>query len=166
MEGILSNNEVLVDDSRAVSKLYGQRAYGKVVNSVLHLSPLEACYLMEREKLDVRKGKKEVPLEKMKELAGEGGDFIERFCVYSDLRDRGYIVKTGFKYGCHFRVYRNSIEDHAEYLVHAFFEKKKIGIQTLMAHARLSHSVRKKMVFALVDDEHDVSYLTVERTVI
>ena len=45
--------------------------------------------------------------------------------MYMDLKDRGWLVRTGFKYGAHFRVYTSkSPEDHPKFLVHNVDENK------------------------------------------
>ena len=47
-------------------------------------------------------------------------DFDMRLLAYADLRSRKLVVKTGFKYGTHFRVYKGDPSSHhSEYLVHA-----------------------------------------------
>jgi tRNA-intron endonuclease, archaea type len=69
--------------------------------------------------------------------------------VYMDLKDRGWFVRTGFKYGAHFRVYTDrSLEEHSKFLVHQIDEKKKFTWEELSRPLRLSHSVRKRFLFA------------------
>ncbi|MHC1598752.1 MAG: tRNA-intron lyase [Candidatus Methanofastidiosia archaeon] len=163
MQGKLENNKIVVSDNSAISKLHGKRAYGIMSNGKLYLSLLEAYYLFEKGKLQVLKNNKSISSTSIKSLVDKETDFNAKYCVYKDLRDRGYIVKTGFKYGCHFRVYRNSIEEHAEYLVQSFIEHDSIITDDIIRHVRLAHSVKKKMIFALVDEENDISYISFNR---
>ncbi len=164
MQGKLENNKIVVSDNPSISKLYGKRAYGIMRNGKLYLSLLEAYYLFEKDKLQILKNNKSISGATIKSLADKETDFNAKYCVYKDLRDRGYIVKTGFKYGCHFRVYRNSIEEHAEYLVQSFIEQDSIITDDIIRHVRLAHTVKKEMIFALVDEENDISYISFNRT--
>lgn len=163
MKGDIIENKVIVSDNRSISKLYGKRGYGSIQDRNLHLSLIEAYYLFEKEKLEIYENGQKLTLEALLAKGKEETDFSMKYIVYKDLRDRGYIVKTGFKYGCHFRVYRNSIEDHAQYLVHSLAEQGSITTNELIRHARLAHSVKKRMVFALVDEENDISYFSIDR---
>ncbi len=80
--------------------------------------------------------------------------------VYRDLISRGCIVKTGFKYGSHFRVYLSDIESHADLLVHVMIEAEYWNI--ISRAVRVASSVRKKMVFASILDEK-IKYVSIER---
>ena len=69
--------------------------------------------------------------------------FLHR--VYSDLVDRKFIVKSGFKYGAHFRAYSEKIEDHAEFLIH-YLEGQEEWYKISRA-VRVANGVRKRMIF-------------------
>ena len=76
------------------------------------------------------------------------------------------MVKTGLKYGAHFRVYERGDRPgsgHSPYLVHAISENSEITPPDLARAVRLAQSVRKKMVYAVVDDEGDITYYSLER---
>ena len=70
----------------------------------LELSLIEALYLMEKGKLEVNIDSDDVTIEKLIKLIRGQGSFTN-YIVFKDLRNRGYIVKTGFKYGSEFRLY-------------------------------------------------------------
>jgi len=163
MKGELFKNKVIVSDNPSISKLYGKRSYGSIQDKRLHLSILEAYYLFRNGKLEIYDGDTLLDEGRIDALVESEKDFNEKYAVYKDLRDRAYIVKTGFKYGSHFRVYRNSIEEHAEYLVCSYIEHGTIDTNELIKQARLAHSVKKKLVIALVDEENDITYYSVGR---
>lgn len=72
-----------------------------------------------------------------------------KLMVYRDLKERGWLVRTGFKYGAHFRVYNNrSLEEHSRFLVHCVDESREFTWEELSRALRLSHSVRKRFLFA------------------
>ncbi|MEA3558506.1 MAG: tRNA-intron lyase [Candidatus Thermoplasmatota archaeon] len=79
------------------------------------------------------------------------GDADElKFRTYTDLRSRGYLPRTGFKYGAHFRVYTKiSLEDHSKFLVHCVDRDRTFTWEELSRTMRLSHSVRKRFLFSI-----------------
>ena len=86
-------------------------------------------------------------------------DTIEKR-VYNDLVSRGFIVRTGFKYGANFRIYSGELEDHADFLVHVFpVEEEWYKISRAV---RVAHAVRKKMIFA-GESEGSIAYRKIER---
>jgi len=79
--------------------------------------------------------------------------------------ERGFVVRTGFKYGTHFRVYTSgSIEEHSDILVHLVERDAKISWEALSRAIRLSHSVRKRMLFASIGKRKRVDYLEIRWT--
>ncbi|MBN1785615.1 MAG: tRNA-intron lyase [Candidatus Methanofastidiosa archaeon] len=160
MKGELQGDRVVVSDNPSISNLYGKRSYGSIQDKKLYLNMIEAYYLCEKEKLEVYLDDRVLSAIEMVSMTNVEKDFREKYSVYKDLRDRGYIVKTGFKYGCHFRVYRNTVEEHAEYLVHSYVEHGSMEVDEIIKQARLAHSVKKKLVIALVDQENDITYLS------
>ena len=73
----------------------------------------------------------------------------EKERVFSDLRDKGYIPRTGYKFGHHFRVYSGK-KSHSEMLVHAVPAGTSTPMSAVSRSVRLAHSVKKKMLFACV----------------
>ncbi len=163
VRGKLIESQVVFEDEPEVSKLHSKGFYGKIKDEKLYFNFLEALYLMEKGKIEVEYQQKVLTFSELLELARSEAEFDIRYFVYKDLRDRGLLVKTGFKYGCHFRVYRKGPEAHAEYLVHVIPEKREFQTYDIVKHCRLAHSVNKMMVFAFIDEEGDITYYSVER---
>ena len=62
------------------------------------------------------------------------------------------LVKTGFKFGAHFRAYTKKPEEtHAEYLVHVVPNGFKSTWAEISRAVRLAHSVNKEIAFARVE---------------
>ena len=81
-------------------------------------------------------------------------DIEQRLMVYKDLKQRGLLVKTGFKFGAHFRAYTKKPEEtHAEYLVHVANKNFRTLWAEISRAVRLAHSVNKEIVFACVEDD-------------
>jgi len=73
------------------------------------------------------------------------------------------VVKTGFKYGTHFRVYEDDPEKtHARYLVHALPEDYSTTWPEMSRAVRLAHGVKKEILFAWVR-EQGTEYLRLTR---
>jgi tRNA-intron endonuclease len=115
----------------------------------LLLSPLEILYLMSGGCLVLRKDGRKVSLEEFFALVAEQDRELEKKAlVYGDLRNRGYIPRTGYKFGHHFRVYTGK-KLHSELLVHAVAAEEQPPMSSISRSVRLAHSVKKKMLFAL-----------------
>jgi tRNA-intron endonuclease len=86
-------------------------------------------------------------------------DIKLRLIVFKDLKKRGLIVKTGFKFGAHFRAYeKKPDETHAEYLVHVVEKNFKSIWAEISRAVRLAHTVNKEIVFARVD-KNKIDYI-------
>jgi len=82
--------------------------------------------------------------------------------VYRDLRSRGVVVKTGFKYGTHFRAYEGDPEKiHARYLVHSLPADYRGGWPEVSRAVRLAHGVKKHLVLASCGES--IAYVHLER---
>ena len=112
------------------------------------------------------KNKIEAKLLKGEVIVAKDENFLRKYVVYKDLRDRGYVLKSGLKFGADFRVYERGkfeSEEHSSYLVHVFRETDKLTLAEIAGKIRLANSVRKEAVFAVVDDEGDISYYVASR---
>lgn len=164
-DGVLKDNRVVVEDQPLASRLE-QRGFGKKVGDKLELSLLEGLYLLERGTLKIFDGKKELTQQELRKRTKEK-DFSLRYRVYKDLRERGFVVKTGFKFGAHFRVYERGefLTEHSKFLVHAVPENYVISFPEMSRAVRLAQGVKKKIMFAVVDEEGDITYYSVDRVV-
>jgi len=164
MSIFLKEDRIIVDDEAAASRLL-QKSFGKRnKGGLLELSLVEGVYLIERGSITVNKGKHEITADDITKIAKEE-NFQLKCKVYADLRERGRIVKTGFKFGAHFRVYGRdeSIEEHSKYLVHVVPESTVYSFHEVSRIVRLAHGVKKDIIFAVVDDEGDITYYKIER---
>lgn len=153
-KGTLVRDRVFVFDGKGSDKLRSG-FYGKMVADALQLSLIEAVYLMGRGALSVcQTDGTEVSMESLKESGRAVQDeFDLRLRAYSDLRRKGLVVKTGFKYGTHFRLYEDDIEKcHARYLVHVVSEDNTTMWPEIARAVRLSGGVKKEFLFCRVAD--------------
>ncbi|NPV49808.1 MAG: tRNA-intron lyase [Candidatus Methanofastidiosum sp.] len=160
----LVENRAIIDDQDAVSKIHRKRGFGELIDKKLYLTVVEALYLSERGLVKVISDNKEISFEELLKLGSSEGNIFGKYVVFKDLKEKGYHVKTAFKYGCAFRIYRGSIEEeHADYIIDVFMEGEKIDANILAAHVRIAHSVKKDMIFAFVDSDNDITYYHVKR---
>lgn len=165
MYSILSSDRVIVKDENA-HNLYNKRYYGNLTESGLELSFIEALYLLVRKKIEIYDEDTLLSADDLKEMLRQKQIF-SHYLVYNDLRTRGYIIKTGFKYGSDFRIYeRGSVpgDGHSSFLVKILSEEQSIKVRDFSSYVRVAHGVRKTLLLAVVDEEYDVTYYNVEWT--
>ena len=161
----LHEHEVLERDESLASTLTNRGNFGYLKKGVLYLSMTEALYLLNKKKIVIYKGKKELSSDEFHKYGRKSDKrFNLRYKVYSDLRERGYITKTALKYGADFRVYprgKRMSEEHAKWVVFAVHEAEVFDWKKFAAMMRVAHSVRKNLLLAVLDDEGDVTYYEV-----
>lgn len=163
-------DRVIVWDARASETLYSRGFYGKMLDSErLQLSLVESLYLFSSGVITVldRRGKIfsfDEFIEKASEIESS---FLRKYNAYKNIRDSRLVVKTGFKFGTNFRVYRKveSIEKipHSEYLVNVIPADFEFKLSVISGVVRLANSVRKTMLFA-VEKGEKIEYLDISRT--
>jgi len=164
--GILLENRVVLFNEKISENLLKKEFYGKPFGNGLQLSLVESLYLLEKGIIDVRDkaiGEK-LSLKKFREkILKTQPDIDKRLFVFKDLKKRGLIVKTGFKFGVHFRAYTKMPgETHAEYLVDVVDSKFKSIWAEISRAVRLAHSVNKEFVFAQIDGKK-IDYIRLGR---
>ncbi len=157
----LSSNKISSASSLAFT-LYEKSRLGEKKEGKVEYSPLEATYLIESKKMKLMSDKKELSAEEIKKKFSRlDKRFETKYAVFSDLRKKGYIVKTALKFGAEFRVYEKGVkpgEDHALWILECFKENETIKWKEFTSKNRVAHSTNKKLLIAIVDDESDVSY--------
>ncbi|MFX1303650.1 MAG: tRNA-intron lyase [Promethearchaeota archaeon] len=116
------------------------------------LSLIEAYYLLERDEItifDVKENKNINP-KKFHEIAKKiHHKFEEKYIIYKDLRERGYIPRPGLKFGADFVVYKKGPGlEHSLFMVHVLPHDSEITAIDMVRAGRLATSVRKKFVIA------------------
>jgi len=163
MTALLIEDRVVVEDTAEVDRLQ-QKGFGSKSGDKLELSLLEALYLLEKGSLSIKLNGRDAKADDITSKVTEK-DFNLRYKVYADLRERGYVAKTGFKFGAHFRVYDRGgyPKDHSMYLVHCAAEANSLTFPELSRVVRLTEGVKKTLVFAVEDEEGDVTYYSIGR---
>ena len=150
-----------------------EKAYGKLADGRLELSFVETLFLLEKKWIELKKESQKIGFGKLM-AAGLRLDkrLHEKYVVYSDMRERGLVVKTGFKFGCDFRVYKRGVTvkkgpkgpgEHTRWIVYVVPEDYTCSFQELSRAVRLAHSIRAMMLWAIVDNENSVTYYKILR---
>ena len=165
MNSILKDDRVIVTDEHA-HNLYNKRYYGNLTDLGLELSLIEALYLLKKEKIVIFDEEKIIDGDCLTKIIKDK-HIYSHYLVYSDLRTRGYIIKTGFKYGSDFRIYERGHspgDGHSSFLVKILSEEQNIKVTDFSSYVRVAHGVRKTLLLAVVDDEYDITYYNFEWT--
>jgi len=163
--GILLENRVVIFDKQQAKNLLEKEFFGKPFGSGLQLSLVEALYLMEKDLVDVQcSDGKRLSTKAFTQLIKQSQpDIKSRMTVFRDLKKRRLIVKTGFKFGAHFRAYtKQPDETHAEYLIHVVDKGFTSTWAEISRAVRLAHSVNKEIIFARVNGE-TIDYIKLGR---
>jgi len=168
VKATLTRERVLTESSDAAHELYNQSRFGNILeDGKVQLSLLEALYLMDKGKLlinDYRK-KKVTFDDFIKKTKRVEPNFWIRYCVFKDIRDRGYIIKTALKFGADFRVYDRGVkpgEDHARWIIYPVHEGSALTWYEFAAKNRVAHSTKKRLMIGIVDNEGDVTYYEIK----
>jgi tRNA-intron endonuclease, archaea type len=147
--------------------------YGKQLGSRLELSLVEALLLLKRGRIRITKDGNQVTFQELYDHAARlDKRFSHRYRVYEDLRERGLLVRTGFKFGCDYRVYERGVQlkkgpksakEHTKWIVFCVPEDFTMSFQELSRSVRLAHNIRARMLWAIVDNEGDCTYYQITR---
>lgn len=162
--GQLIENRIFVHDIHESRELFSQGYYGKPLgiskpkNSEfdvpLVLDLIEGYYLTVRGKLNVVKNNNNnvTPEEILKVCKKQYINFEAKFKVFESLRDKGYIVSPGIKFGCDFAVYIHGPGiDHAPFLVKVILQRENLTSIDIVLAGRLATTVKKQFILAVVD---------------
>jgi len=154
--------ESIYSEDKSAKEVYEQSRFGEIKGNKITYSLVEALYLLEKNKIEILDGGKKLSFDEFLVKARKvQPNFWVRYCVFRDLRSRGYIVKTALKFGADFRVYDRGIkpgEDHAKWIVYPVHESEGLTWYDFSAKNRVAHSTRKRLLIGVVDEEEEVSY--------
>ncbi|MCL4519735.1 MAG: tRNA-intron lyase, partial [Thaumarchaeota archaeon] len=117
----------------------------------------EGCYLASKSKIHVVKDGKRIPTDRLFKLCKDKVfQFEDKLKVYTKLRDSGFVVTPGIKFGADFAAYeRGPGLDHAPYLVRVAVSSMKITATDIVLAGRLATTVRKQFIIAIPDEQKE-----------
>jgi tRNA-intron endonuclease len=162
ISGRLVENRIVIWDIPDSRTVFGSGYYGKPLgvpkpkgtdfDAPLVLDLIEGCYLVEKGRLKVSQiDGKAVSLADIKKMCKrQYVDFETQYFVFQNLRDKGYVVTPGIKFGCDFAVYEHGPGiDHAPYLVQVFRPTDNLTATGVVLAGRLATTVKKQYILAI-----------------
>lgn len=158
--------------SENADKIAQQGFYGtRLDDGRLELLPVEVIHLLERKRV-VPKSSENAPVTAesiVSSLLSTVPHLWTDYLVFRDLRSRGYAVRQGFGGGIGFRVYTRGDKPGgatASQLIYVLREGEPISLQDLDMVTEAAATARKKLVFALVDQNGEVNFYRVARALL
>jgi len=162
VDGLFFEDDLLtvVDDETAGKELYerywlGQSGTYKASHrgKISKLDIYETIFLAKKGILKLKKP----ALKKIIKIAQDRIKYFDDlYAVYEDWRDKGYVIKTGFKFGTHFRIYFPGASPvqkdewiHSKHVIHVFSRRNKLLISEWARAIRVAHSVKKTFILAI-----------------
>lgn len=162
ISGRLIENRIVIWDISDSRALFGSGYYGKPLgiskpkgtdfDAPLVLDLIEGYYLVEKRRLQLfHINGKQVSLNEIRKICKKQYvDFDAKYLVFQNLRNKGYIVTPGIKFGCDFAVYEQGPGiDHAPYLVRVFRATDDLTATGVVLAGRLATTVKKQFILAL-----------------
>ncbi len=159
------SGEKIYSTSNEAFNLFEKSYFGEKIQNKVEYSFIEALYLIQLKKMEIYQNSKRISDETfLKKIKRFDKKIETKLTVFSDLRRKGYIVKTALKYGAEFRVYQKGSKpgkSHSPWILYTSKESDNLKIQDFAAKNRVAHSTKKKLLMAVVDEESDVTYYEV-----
>ena len=161
---LLDDNRLIIWDIKQAREIYNNSFFGKPLGDPrpredfedpLLLDPVEALYLVEKKIIKIQKNNTSLNEKKLRKILENNFiKFNKKYRVYEDLRDKGYVVTPGIKYGIDFAVYEDGPGiDHAPYIVQIIDSEDQLSATEIVKAGRLATTVRKSFLLAVVNEE-------------
>tara|TARA_Y100000310_G_scaffold339112_1_gene430802 strand:- start:2431 stop:2943 length:513 start_codon:yes stop_codon:yes gene_type:complete len=158
----------ITSSSAEAFSLYEKSRLGEKKQGKILYSNVEALYLLQKKKLSLFSNSRLLTEEQAIRKIKRSDKKIEtKLIVFSDLRKKGYIVKTALKFGAEFRVYDKKAQigkDHARWILFTVKESSPFSWHDFTAKNRVAHSTKKNLLIAIVDEESSPTYYEVAWT--
>lgn len=172
MQADLIENRLIVWDVEDSRKLFASGFFGKPIgipkprqdefNVPIILDLFEGFYLSSKSEIKIFQDGKKISMEKLQKICdAEVFQFKEKLMVYTKLREAGFVVTPGIKFGADFAAYeRGPGLDHAPYLVRVAVPANKMTATDIVLAGRLATTVRKQFIIAVANSANNqVSFI-------
>jgi len=162
ISGTIVESRIIIWEVEASRSIFSLGYYGKPLGinkpkgvdfkTPLVLDLIEGCYLIDSKLLSVNDVNGErITLKDIKEICRKQYlDFDIKYLAFKKLRDLGYIVSPGIKFGCDFAIYEHGPGiDHAPYLVQVVEKQQDITATGIVLAGRLATTVKKQFILAI-----------------
>ncbi len=164
MNAYIDGKRCIVTSNNLKSKLI-QKGFGTKKEEVLLLDLFESYFLLETKKIKITKDEKEITADEFRGYVKKYiKEFTDKYLVYKDFREKGFIVKDGAIFGFDFRVYEGNSKthQHTKYVVDVK-RTHKDEMTKVIKSERLANSIKTKYVIAIIDQEDKITKIKLER---
>lgn len=160
----INNESLTIWDNQVASILYSKGFYGKPLglrkpdpgelNRPLTLSYFDALYLFENNVIQLVLNGKPIEREVFIDFTKTRYEnFEKKYLVYKYLRELGYIVRPGMKFGSDFAIYEEGPGiDHSKWVVHVESDDKNLRAIEIVRAGRLAASVKKRYLISTLSE--------------
>lgn len=122
-------------------------------NVPLILDLIEAVHLMEKGLLKVTTNGEELSAEELLRRGAQSYGLLRaKYLVYKDLREKGFVVTPGIKFGSDFAVYKHGPGlDHAPFMIQVTLKGDELSAAGIVRSGRLATTVKKEFTLAVPD---------------
>ncbi|MBU1197560.1 tRNA-intron lyase [Candidatus Micrarchaeota archaeon] len=150
----------IIDDETEGQRVYEERWFGqygtykaKKHGRFLKLDAYETLFLIKHAGLKTNVSETQL----IRACQKRRKDFLALYEVFEDWRLRSFVLKTGFKFGTHFRLYfpgaspklGNEEWMHSKHVIHVFPRENKMLISEWARAIRVAHGVKKTFILAI-----------------
>jgi len=155
----------VMEDEKAGLELFNEHWFGQYGiykqdrGSLLKLNFLETVFLAKHfglEVADAETGRQLTEKQILQQVIKEREYTKQLYEVYEEWRLNSYVVKTGFKFGSHFRIYfpgaspaKSDKWIHSRHVLHVFPKQQKLLISEWARVVRVAHSVKKTFLLSI-----------------
>ncbi len=159
----------VLEDETLGKKLFNDYWFGQFGiykqerGTLLKLNFLETIFLAKHfglKVVNVENGKEMKSSQILEQVTKEREYTKSLYKVYEEWRLKGYVVKTGFKFGSHFRIYFPSASPakegkwiHSKHVLHVFPKEQKLLISEWARAVRVAHGVKKTFLLSVPELE-------------
>jgi tRNA-intron endonuclease len=151
----------IIDDEKSGRSLYDKFWFGQYGTYKLgshgnlnKLDVYETLFLIDNKRLSLQNAARASVASAASERIK---DFQKTYEIYKDWRSKGYVVKTGFKFGMHFRLYLPEAQPtakgvkwaHSKHVINVFPREAKLIASEWARAIRVAHSVKKTFILAV-----------------
>jgi tRNA-intron endonuclease len=159
-------DDVVIFEKLAIEELHKKSFYGRPKGDTLEVSLAESAYLIYMNKISVECEGIELEFKDFfLKASSRLKNFELYYIVYKDLRERGYYVQpavTGF------RVYPRGGhpgKTPAEFFIYVTSERIPLMLCIIITHLGTVENLKKRLVLAIVDEDSDLTYYEIKKTV-
>ncbi len=155
-------SDKVFSNTKEAHNLFSEKRFGERIGEKIYYTIEEAYFLYKSNKMNLIFNNKELKEEEiLNKFTKINKTFLTNYFVYSDLTNKGYLVKSGLKFGATFRVYEKGLKlknKHAKWICFPTESKNKNSWQDFASKNRVANSTKKKLLIAIVDEENSISY--------